>query len=368
MRLMLNKVRVTRLAEIMSGEDVDAMLIGPSADLEYMAGYSPLPDERFKGLVVLSDGESFYISPSLYFEETRNKIGAEIKIYVWDDKSGFLGAIESANRDFKLDKKRIAVNEGIKAVDLIDIQTVIKSDFVKGNNILEKLRIIKDEDEIKNLKYASKIADEVMNEIIKFIRPGMKERDVKDKIKELCFKKGAGGLSFEPIVASGPNSSMPHYCGEDRFIGEKDIVVLDFGCRYNGYCSDITRTVFVGEVSEEEKRIYDIVAAANLEGELAVKAGISAEEVDRKTRSVIEKAGYGEYFIHRTGHGIGVSVHEAPYIKEGNKQILQKGMVFSVEPGIYLQDRFGIRIEDLVLVKDDGVEILNAFPKEMVVI
>lgn len=126
-------------------------------------------------------------------------------------------------------------------------------------------------------------------------------------------------MSFEPIIASGPSSSMPHYSGEDRYIDEKDIIVLDFGCKFKGYCSDITRTVFVGEVSEEEKRIYVIVAKANNKGELAVKEGISAEEIYRITRSVIEKAGYGDYFIHRTGHGIGVSVHEAPYRKETSK-------------------------------------------------
>jgi Xaa-Pro aminopeptidase len=145
-------------------------------------------------------------------------------------------------------------------------------------------------------------------------------------------------------------------------------VVIDFGCTYRGYCSDTTRTVFVGRASEEDRAIYRVVLEANLAGEAAVRAGATAQDVDRATRSVIEKAGYGEYFINRTGHGIGVAVHEAPYIMEGNLQELGKGMAFSVEPGIYIPGRLGIRIEDIVLVTDKGGEPLSAFPKDLAIV
>ncbi|HHV18090.1 MAG TPA: aminopeptidase P family protein, partial [Thermoanaerobacterales bacterium] len=203
--------RIERLADLLKKDNINAVLIGPSPDLEYLTGLTPSADERFKGLFILCDGSFFYICPSLYFEETQKRMGNDAKIYVWYDGEGFLGVLKQAKDEFDLDNMCIAVNDGISAVHLLDIQEVIKGYFIKGDTLVGGLRIIKDTEEINNLRKASKIIDQVVQDLVEFIRPGLKERDIKKRIEELCLEKGASGLSFEPIVASGPNSSMPHY-------------------------------------------------------------------------------------------------------------------------------------------------------------
>jgi Xaa-Pro aminopeptidase len=365
---MLNKKYGNKLCEIMVKNNVDAMMIGPSVDLEFLMNYSPQPDERFQALFLLSDKKYFYISPELTYEEIRDRLDNDADIYKWGDYEEFNDIVVTAMNDYKLAGKNIGVNNGIAAINLIDIQEKINAKFINGHGILEMLRVIKDESEIEKLRKAAKLADEVMGETIDCICPGITERDIKKKIEELFMQKGADGLSFEPIIASGPNSSMPHYCEDSRVIQEKDIIILDLGCKYKGYCSDISRTVFVGGITDEEKKVYDIILRANKAGEETAKQGVKAEDVDKASRDIIKSEGYGQYFLNRTGHGIGISVHEAPYIKTGNKQILERGMAFSVEPGIYMQNKFGIRIEDIVVIGADGPEVLNNFTKEIIVI
>jgi len=352
----------------MAEQNVDAVIVGPSSDLQYLTDLSPYADERFKALVILAAKSCFYICPALYYEETVNTLGKDSKIYVWDDTSGFLSAWDKAKEEYGLADKRIAVNEGIRAIDMIDLQNFLGGSFVKADGMLEQLRITKSNIERENLRKAAEIIDEVVVELTKYIRPGLREKDVKRKVEELCIEKGASGVSFEPLIASGPNSSMPHYNDDKRIIQERDIIIIDIGCKYNNYCSDITRTIFIGEPTDEQRKIYEIVKEANRQGELCIKEGMPAAEVDKVVRSVIEKAGYGEYFIHRTGHGIGVAVHEAPYIHQANTQKLRTGMAFSIEPGIYLPGKFGVRIEDIVVVDGDKAEVLNKCPKDIIVI
>lgn len=360
--------RIKKLAESLKRENIGAVIVGPSPDLEYLTGLTPSNDERFKGLFVLSDASFFYIAPSLFLEETQKGIGDSAKIYVWYDEEGFLGVLRQARDDFELNGLRIAISDGISAVHLLDIQENIDAEFVRGDILLGELRMIKDEEEMENLRKASEIIDDVVKDLADFIRPGIRERDIRRKIEELCLEKGASGLSFDPIVASGPNSSMPHYNGDSRIIQERDIVLLDLGCKYNGYCSDTTRTFFIGEPSAKEKEVYAAVLEANLAAEAFVKEGVACEEVDKVAREVLRKAGLDKFFITRTGHGIGVNVHEFPNIVANNKQLLKNGMAFSIEPSVCIPGEFGIRIEDIVLVNDGKAEILNKFPKEMLVI
>jgi Xaa-Pro aminopeptidase len=219
------------------------------------------------------------------------------------------------------------------------------------------------------MRRAGAIADEVMEGISKFIAVGVCEKDVQERLIKLFAEHGGEGLSFSPIVASGPGGSMPHYQRNDRAIQDSDFVVIDMGCRYKGYCSDMTRTFCVGSASAEMKRVYDTVLEAQKAGESAVCRGCTGQDVDRAARKIIIDAGYGEYFLNRLGHGVGIAIHEAPYIIEGNDVPLEPGNVFSVEPGIYLPGKFGVRIENLVAVRPDGTaEPLNKFTREMVVI
>src|SRR5665648_3092 len=365
---MLNKKYIDKLCELMVKNNVDAMMIGPSVDLKFLTDFNPSICERFQAFFILSNGECFYISPQLYLEEAEKCLDNRTEIFMWMDSDIFLDAIEVARHKYHLNGKTIAINNAIRGIDLIDIKKILNAKFINGHDILEMLRVVKDESEIEKLKKAAKLADEVMGETINCICPGITERGIKKKIEELFMQKGADGLSFEPIIASGPNSSMPHYCEDSRVIQKKDIIILDLGCKYKGYCSDISRTVFVGEITDEEKKVYDIILRANKAGEEIAKQGVKAEDVDKASRDIIKSEGYGQYFLNRTGHGIGISVHEAPYIRTGNKQRLEKGMVFSVEPGIYMQNKFGMRIEDIVVIGVDGPEVLNNFTKEIVVI
>ncbi|OFW47511.1 MAG: hypothetical protein A2163_05910 [Actinobacteria bacterium RBG_13_35_12] len=364
---MLNKKYGNKLCEIMINNNVDAMMIGPSIDLEFLTGFNPRICERFQAFFILSNGKCFHISPQLYFEEAGKHLDSDTEIFMWKDSGNFLDAIRSTSKKYHLDGKTIAINNTIRGIDLIDIEGILNAKFINGHDILENLRVIKNKGEIEKLRKAAKLADEVMGETIDYICPGITERDIKKKIEELFMQKGAD-LSFEPIVASGPNSSMPHYCEDSRVIQEKDIIILDLGCKYKGYYSDISRTVFVGGITDEEKKVYDIILRANKAGEETAKQGVKAEDVDKASRDIIKSEGYGQYFLNRTGHGIGISVHEAPYIKTGNKQILERGMAFSVEPGIYMQNKFGIRIEDIIVIGVDGPEVLNNFTKEIIVI
>jgi Xaa-Pro dipeptidase len=365
---MIQLQRIKGLARLMSGESLDALIIGPNTDLTYLTGLNPLSDERFKALVILKDGRFFHICPELYYEETREALGTSTDIFVWSDGDGFLGAVQAADHSYHLDHMTIGVNDAVRAVDLLSLGTVITATFVIGSTVLEQIRVSKDQEEKDFLRTAARIADATLTEVLPFIHAGVVERDIKKKIGELFAAKGASELAFETIVASGPNSSRPHYTGGDRVITDHDVIVLDFGCRYHGYCSDTSRTVFVGEPTEEQCKIYEIVLQANLAGERAARAGVTAGEVDKAARDVIKAAGYGANFLNRTGHGIGMADHEAPYIKEGNPMVLQEGMAFSVEPGIYLAGRFGMRVEDIVLIDGGKAEILNISRKDMIVL
>ena len=362
------KDHLEALAERLRRQALDAVLLGPSPDLAYIAGLRLFADERFKGLVVTSDGRFFSVVPKLYREEMEAALGAACPSCLWDDAEGFLEKVSARWREFGLQGKTVAVNDGVRAVDLLDLEgTVPGTRFVNGHHLVEAMRLIKSPVEMDLLRKAGRIADEAFAELVPFIRPGLREGEVARRLEELLVEHGADGFSFSTIVASGPNGSLPHYMGSGRVLREGDPVVIDFGCTYKGYCSDTTRTVFVGRASDEDRAVYNVVLEANLAGEAAVREGATAQDVDRTAKAVIEKAGYGEHFLNRTGHGIGVAIHEAPYIMEGNLQVLAKGMAFSVEPGIYIPGRLGIRIEDIVLVTDEGAEPLSSFPKEITI-
>jgi Xaa-Pro dipeptidase len=365
--MFLNK-QIDKLTNLMKAFNMDILVLGPSCDLEYITGLHPLVDERFKALFILADKRYFYIAPELYYEETREALGQNVDIIKWSDADGFITAILEAELKYELNGKTIGINDGIRAVDMIDISRHVNAVFLNGTSIVENIKLLKTHEEKECLRKAASIADKAAEEIAKYIHSGMTEKQIKDKLEELLFEYGGEEIAFETIVASGPNSSKPHYNGGSRVIEKNDVIVLDFGCRYKGYCSDISRMIFVGEPTEEQKKIYSIVVEANKRGKASAKGGVTAESVDLAARSVIKEAGYGNYFVNRTGHGIGTAVHEAPYIREGNKQILEDGMAFSIEPGIYIPGKYGMRVEDIVLINNGLGEVLNKASRDMVIV
>ena len=219
--------------------------------------------------------------------------------------------------------------------------------------------------ELDNIKMAAKIADEAFQHILKCIKVGVRERDIALELEYFMKKNNASSVSFDTIVASGIRSSMPHGVASDKIIEYGDVVTLDYGALYNNYCSDMTRTVFVGEPNRDLLKIYDIVKKAQLEGINRVKDGVMASDVDKAARDIIRESGYGDYFGHALGHGVGMEVHEQPGVSKRSDIMLEDGMVITIEPGIYVPNLGGVRIEDMVVVRDDVPEVLTKSSKDI---
>ena len=362
----MNQTRINALAKEMNQAGLKAMLISPSLELRFLTGFTPMMCERFQALFVTSEACCFYICNQLYYDEILLAYQKDFPIYSWLDGESMTDVVCRCLKDHNLTGQTIGVNSTAQAFNLIDIANACQITFVNGLRTLEEARIIKNDTEIAALKQAALIADKAFEAVLTYIRSGMKEGDVSAFLKNKMLE--TGGSEPWAIVAAGPNSSYPHYTGDQRVIEKQDILIMDFGCSYQGLCSDMTRTVFLGAITDRQKEIYAIVRQANHAGEQAAVNGAYIPDVDNAARSVIETAGYGKYFFTRLGHGIGHMIHEAPDIKKSNQRKLLPGMAFSVEPGIYLADEFGIRIEDIVLVTEDGNEILNKSDKEIIIL
>ncbi|MDD3349480.1 MAG: aminopeptidase P family protein [Eubacteriales bacterium] len=241
-----------------------------------------------------------------------------------------------------------------------------KSCILRADGMVEDLRAVKDEEELLAIQKAEALGDRCFSNLLEFVKPGMSEREAAREIEGFFIKNGAERLSFSTICASGKRSSLPHGEPTEKCFEKGDLITFDFGCVVDGYCSDMTRTIALGKASAEQKEIYNIVLAAQMAGCSAVKAGVSCSEVDRIARQMISDAGYGAQFGHGTGHGVGLEIHEAPTLNPGSEQILQEGMVVSIEPGIYLPKKFGVRIEDLAIVTVSGIINTTKSMKELI--
>lgn len=355
-----------KLTDILKKNEMDAVLIAPSEEMEFLIGHNTHLCERFQALIIKSDGTYFYISNLVTADEIQSALGPDIKVYGWFDGDIFTDVVKKAFEENGLIGKTIGVNSTERAFLILQIMKAVDVNFVNGKPLLDEMRIIKDEEELNNLRMAAKITDESYDELLKFIRPGIKEADIARKMNEIFKAKGADeGFT---MVCSGPNSSYPHYSDDQRVIEKKDVIVLDWGCTYNNMCADMSRTVFVGGITDEERKIYEIVRESQEAGEKKAVKGAYIPDVDIASREVIQKAGYGNNFFTRLGHGIGYSVHEAPDIKTSNKRHLEKGMVFSIEPGIYIKGKVGMRIENIIAVTDEGNEVLNKASKDIKIV
>lgn len=240
--------------------------------------------------------------------------------------------------------------------------------FVNGSPIIDRTRMIKDAEEIQLMKDSSRINDSVMEEVIKTLSEEYSEKKMVNILAEIYENKGADGFSFSPIVAYGANAADPHHDSDSSKVQKGNNVIFDIGGVRKHYCSDMTRTVFYKEVSDEHKAVYNLVREANLTAIDKVKPGVRFCDIDKAARDVIENAGYGKYFTHRTGHSIGIEVHDFGDVSSVNTEEVAPGMIFSIEPGIYLSGDIGVRIEDLVLVTETGVEVLNKFTKDLIIV
>lgn len=362
---MFNDSKYDLLFDLMKKDHLDALMIGPSSDMSYLIDYDAHVDERLNVLVLKSDRSYFHITSLINFEEVQSKYPIESVFYKYSDGQGFMTAVLEAFKKEGLTEKSVGVNESIRAIDLLDFQENMVVKFYNAHHLLETYRLRKDQSQIEALKKAAEIADQVMVDIKQFIKPGMYEFEISNEIKRLYKLHGAHGLSFEPIIATGKNSSKPHYNEGTSQVQIGDNIVVDCGCKYDNMCSDTSRTFFVGPPSEKQRMIYDICLNATLKAQTFASSGVTAGEVDFIARDIIDQAGYGDCFLNRTGHGIGYSVHEAPYIKAFSPQVLEEGMAFSIEPGIYISGEFGMRVENIVLIENGKGVSLNHSPYQI---
>ncbi|MEU6097199.1 aminopeptidase P family protein [Streptomyces sp. NPDC047079] len=357
--------RMRRAAEAADAAGLAGLLIAPGPDLVWLTGYRPVETERLTLLVLRAGHEPVLVVPTLEAPDAAAAAGAPaLTLRDWTDGKDPYEAAASLLRP----DGRYGISDNAWALHLLGLRERLPhAGHVALTRALPMLRAVKDAAELDRLAAAGAAADATYEEIRKVPFAGRREREVAADLAGLLRQFGHTQVDFT-IVASGPNGANPHHEAGERVIERGDMVVLDFGGLKHGYGSDTSRTVHVGEPTDEERRVHDLVRAAQEAGVRAVRPGAACQDVDRAARAVIADAGYGEYFIHRTGHGIGVTTHEPPYMIEGEEQPLVPGMCFSVEPGIYLPGRFGVRIEDIVTVTEDGGRRLNNTPRQMAVV
>ena len=358
--------RIRRAAAESAARDIDALLITPSVDYAYLLGYRAPAMERLTCLIVPADGQPSLVVPQLEEPLARHELGAlgdELVIVPWDETEDPFWVVRDLLEGRAM---RAAVQDQMWARFVLRLRAALDPmELVEAGPAMGGLRRVKTPDEIDRLRLAARAADRAMDEIRSERFAGRTEADVAARIRTLLLEAGHETAEFS-IVASGPNSASPHHEPGDRVISGGDAVVLDIGGFRDGYGSDTSRTVFVGEVPREFALLYDVLEQAQLAACATVAPGVAAQEIDRAARHLIAEGGYGDAFIHRTGHGIGLEIHEEPYIVDGNGEPLLAGNAFSIEPGIYIASQWGARIEDIVVCTEDGSEVLNRSSRELI--
>lgn len=344
----------------MQSHQLDAVVIASPANLYCFSGLWIETGERATALVVKATGQPTLVIHEMFRAEAA---AAQAELAVWrDGTSPYLTLSE-----LLADASSVAVDGAWPSRHVLEIIR-LRGDRpapIDADPLVSAVRVRKDGDELRVLLRASAMADQVVEQIRSAIVPGVTEAELAQTLADLWRKSGAEGMSFPPIVAVGQNSAAPHHEPDDTPITAGTTVIVDTGGIHQRYCSDITRTFVVGEPSEEIKRVYNLVLQAQAVGIAAAKPGVRLSDVDAMVRGVIEEAGYGQYFTHRTGHGVGLDIHEAPFVVGGNDAVLEPGMVMSIEPGVYLPGQFGVRIEDLIMIQADGAKSLNQSPKQL---
>ena len=355
--------RMQSARALMAVRGFDALLLSVGADLPYFTGYRAMPLERLTMLVLTAEGPATLVVPAL--EAPRVAPCPEaFTLEPWGETEDPLALVARRCGD----ARRLAVGDPTWAVFLLALQERLPgASFAAASTLTGELRRRKGPEEIDLLRRAGAAVDRVVARLDGTRFSGKTERRLSGEIAAMIVEEGHETATFS-IVASGPNGASPHHEAGDRVIGEGEAVVVDFGGRLQGYHSDITRSFFVGEPPARVREVFGVVREAQEAGVAAAGPGVPAEEVDRAARRVIAAAGFGPFFMHRPGHGIGLEEHEPPYMIEGNAEPLEPGMAFSVEPGIYLPGEFGIRLEDVVVVTPDGAERLNEAPRHLHVV
>ena len=357
--------KIDKLRIKMKEQNVDLIVLSPGANLNWLLGVNPHADER-PLLFFLTLSGSAFLMPELEAESARQH--TNIEFYNWSDASGPLKAIDEILNDLKgFSYRTLVIDDTMRA----DHAALVQDKLLNSNRLftastIGALRIKKDASEQQVLRVNAHQADLAMQKAWDIIRPGITEENIASVIQNSFSDQGA--LPQFSIVASGSNSAFPHHQTGSRELKEGDVIVIDLGGKFEGYASDITRMSSIGSPHKEYALVHQIVEDAVCAALAAAMPGEIAKNVDRAAREVIEKAGFGKYFVHRTGHGLGSEIHEPPFITSTSETILEPGMVFSIEPGIYMPEKFGVRLEEIVILTDNGPAILSKIPRELKVI
>ena len=353
----------SQIAAKLEAYHIDAMLLSCEANRFYASGFHSSGTD---GMALVTREKNYYFTDARYTEAAGRAVqGAELR------ETG-------PGKSYSLRLKEAVQEQSVHRMGYEDAYMTVKDyemyskalscELVSATELLLELRRVKDQEELASMTAAQRIAEQALEDILKEIRPGVTEKEIAARLQYLMLHYGAENMSFDPIVVSGPNGSLPHGVPSEREIRAGEFVTMDFGCIYHGYCSDMTRTVAVGSATEEMRTVYETVLAAQAAGIAAARAGVCGKDVDGAARSVIEAAGYGSYFGHGFGHGVGVEIHEGPNASSANDKPLPAGAVISAEPGIYLPGKLGVRIEDVIVITESGCENLTRAPKELLVL
>ncbi|MCC5909950.1 MAG: aminopeptidase P family protein [Clostridiaceae bacterium] len=348
--------RIEKVREILKDKNLDGIFIYKPQNRKYFSGFTGTT-----GYVLITQDEAKFFTDFRYMEQAKEECSG----YDIVEISRFEPL---TNKIQELPLNRLGVEEEYYTFkDFTQFKSKLeKLEIIALEGALTEVRAIKSSDEIKYIEKAASIADEAFTYILEIIKPGVTEKEIALELEFFMRKKGASGGSFSFIVASGVRSSLPHGVASDKIIQENDMVTLDYGCIYEGYCSDMTRTIVVGKANDKQKEIYSIVLEAQIKALESVKPGITGKALDEIARTIITDKGYGECFGHGLGHGLGLEVHELPHVNYIGDAPIEAGMILTIEPGIYVPGFGGVRIEDLVLVTDTDYKVLSKTPKELI--
>ena len=367
----MTESRLDKLNASLRTSGLDAVILNPGPTLSHLTGLRFHLMERPVVLLLARDQVPAIVLPELELQKV-SSLPYELQVFAYPENPAEWGGVfRKAAQSLSLDGKRIGVEP--RQLRLLEFRYVRdgapEAEYPDASDVLSGLRLRKDASEVDAMRQAVRIAQNALEATIPFIKIGMTEKEIAAELVTQLLRHGSDPeLPFAPIVSGGPNAANPHASPSDRKLQAGDLLVVDWGAGYEGYISDLTRTFAVGEVEEEYKKIHQIVQDANAAGRAAGKPGVPCAAVDKAARDVIEQAGYGEFFTHRTGHGIGMEGHEEPYMRGDNMQLLEPGMAYTVEPGIYLPNRNGVRIEDNVVITKTGADVLSDMPREIRVI
>ena len=363
------EVRLGGLKKRLAEQKIDVLALLPGANITHLTGIEKELSERPLVLFLPSSKSAppLLLLPRFEAEAFSLALPYAVDTIAYADEEGYAHAFAQAAEALHLAGKTIGMEA--RSMRLLELRQIERNahgaKVVEADKLLSQGRMRKDRDEIEAIRTAIGVSEQSLSATCAQVKAGMSERDVRMILNMEMLKNGADGNGFPPIVLSGPRAALPHGVASDRRLQEGDCLLIDFGFRVGAYSADITRTFSIGTPNPEWREIYETVKRANEAGRKMAGPGVTAEEVDAATREVIVDAEYGKHFTHRTGHGLGLEIHEPPYIVSGNKTVLEPGMVFTIEPGIYIADRVGVRIEDDIVITQDGAETLSTYPREL---